>query len=347
MKIRVTIGIVISVVFLYLAFRQVNVHEMVAALKGADYIWLMPALLFLFASLLLRAIRWGYFVEPLKQVKLHPLFSAMMIGYAANNVFPLRLGEFLRAYAIAKTEGISKSSAFATVIVERLIDVLSLLLILAVTILLFSSRPSVTNNEEIIFIKNSGYIIFALTLSIIVLMVFLMEKTESTITVFQFLLPDKLFNIVQKIIRSFLQGFIVFKKSEHYLSILILSISLWVLYAGILYVIFFAFNFQTKYNINVLASLVVLVTVSIGIMIPSSPGYVGTYHFFCMKSLSLFGVPESEALSFAIISHVLSSIPLTLVGLIYFWKENLHFSDAVTEKHLVEHEIEDQKRPGS
>ncbi len=57
-------------------------------------------------------------------------------------------------------------------------------------------------------------------------------------------------------------------------------------------------------------------------MIPSSPGFVGTYHWFCMKSLSLFGIPESEALSFAVISHALNTIPFTIVGLLYFWKEN-------------------------
>ncbi|MFQ5823046.1 MAG: lysylphosphatidylglycerol synthase transmembrane domain-containing protein [bacterium] len=344
MKRRVTLGIVISIIFIYLAFRKVDYHEMVAALKSAEYIWLLPALIFLFASLLLRAIRWRYFVQPIKQIKLHPLFSAMMIGYAANNVFPLRLGEFLRAYALGKSEGISKSSAFATVIVERLLDVLSLLAILALTILFYYRQANIKNNEEIIFIQNSGYIIFALTVSIIVLMVFLMEKTESTIRVFQFFLPTKIFIIVEKIIRSFLQGFTVFKKSEHFLSIFILSISLWIIYAGILYVSFIAFNFNTKYDLNVLASLVVLVTVSIGIMIPSSPAYVGTYHYFCMKSLSLFNVPASEALSFAIISHFLSNIPLTLVGLIYFWKENLHFSDVVVEKGIIEHEIKKEEK---
>jgi uncharacterized protein (TIRG00374 family) len=342
-KIRVTIGIVFSVVFLYLAFRQVNVQEMLAALKGANYLWLAPAVLFLFASLILRAIRWGYFVEPLKKVKFHSLFSAMMIGYAANNVLPLRLGEFMRAYAIGKSQRISKSSAFATVIVERLIDVLSLLLILAVTILLFSKQQSISNNNDIVLIKNSGYIIFGLTISVIFTMVLLMERTETTIRILQRLLPERIFNIVQKIIRSFLQGFTVFKRSEHYLSIFLLSIMLWILYAGILYVSFFAFDFHTISDINVLASLVVLVTVSIGIMIPSSPGYVGTYHYFCMQSLSLFNVPQSDALSFAIITHLLSNIPLTVVGLIYFWKENVHFADALAEKELVEHELEEEK----
>ena len=78
-------------------------------------------------------------------------------------------------------------------------------------------------------------------------------------------------------------------------------------------------------------------------MIPSSPGFVGTYHWFCMKSLALFGVPESAALSYAVISHALNTIPFTIIGLIYFWRENLHFSDAMKQKEEVEPEIDEEK----
>ncbi|MFQ5754081.1 MAG: lysylphosphatidylglycerol synthase transmembrane domain-containing protein, partial [bacterium] len=154
MKRKVIIGIAISAIFFYLAFREVNLQEMLTALKNANYIWLLPAFAFMLFSHWVRAVRWRYFLEPIQDVKIHPLFSALIIGYAANNIFPLRLGEFLRAVAIGKTQQISKSSAFATVIVERLIDLLSLLVLLSTTVLFFP-LPEV--------IKNSGYIIFFLT----------------------------------------------------------------------------------------------------------------------------------------------------------------------------------------
>ena len=80
-------------------------------------------------------------------------------------------------------------------------------------------------------------------------------------------------------------------------------------------------------------------------MIPSSPGFVGTYHWFCMQSLALYGVPDSQALSFAVVSHALNTLPFTVIGLLYFWKENLRLSDAVVEKETIEHEIE--KTPAS
>lgn len=331
MKLKVLLGILISVIFVYLSFRDVNFQEMLAALKGANYLWLLPAFFFMLISHWLRAVRWRYFLQPIKEIQRHSCFSALMIGYAANNILPLRLGEFLRAFAIGKSQNIPKSSAFATIIVERLIDLLSLLVLLASTVL-FYPLPEM--------IKNSGYLIFALTVSAMVFLVFLMEKTDATINLLQKILPAKLFQFAQKVVRAFLQGFLVFKKSEHYFRIALYSVLVWALYAAVVYVSFFAFKLNEEYHLTMFSSLVVLVIVTIGIMIPSSPGFVGTYHWFCMQSLALYGVSQSKALSFAVISHAMNTIPYTIIGLVYFWKENLHFSDAVAEKQLVEHEME-------
>jgi uncharacterized protein (TIRG00374 family) len=327
LKLKVVIGIVISAVFIYLTFRQVDLGEMFTAIKSANYLWLIPGLALMFLSHAIRAYRWRLFLEPIQVIKFHPLFSAVMVGYASNNIFPLRLGEFLRAFAIGRSQGISKTSAFATIIVERLIDLLSLLVLLAATVLFYPLPDD---------IKKFGYLVFAVTASIITLLVLLMQKTEATIRVLQFVLPNKLFHMIHGMVRSFLSGFVVFKKAEHYLRILISSILIWGLYAAVVYTTFFAFDLPQRYDLSIFSSVVVLVIVSIGIMIPSSPGFVGTYHWFCMKSLALYGIPESEALSYAVISHALNTVPFTVVGLLYFWKENLHFSDALAEKEMVE-----------
>jgi len=260
-------------------------------------------------------------MSPIKDCHVHPLFSALMVGYAANNLLPLRLGEFLRAYAVAKSQTISKTSAFATVIVERLLDLMSLLLFLGLTVLLFPLPPEV---------KTAGYAVAGLTFFLIVFVVFLMAKTDATMGLVRKLLPQKIFKVVDKLMRSFLDGFEVFRKSEHYLLVAVTSVAIWLLYAAVVYLAFFAFDFQGHYDIGVYASLVVLVIISVGITIPSSPGFVGTYHWFCMLGLSLFGVPKGEALSFAIVSHAINVVPFTIIGLAYFWRENLSLSVAVS-----------------
>lgn len=132
--------------------------------------------------------------------------------------------------------------------------------------------------------------------------------------------------------RSFLKGFEVLRKSDHYGMIILQSILLWLLYAGMVYVTFFVFELQPAGDSLMIASLVLLVMVSIGIMIPASPGFVGTYHYFCIQGLALFGINANEASSFAIILHLSNYIPMTLAGLVYFWKENLHFTDALAVK---------------
>ncbi|MGH7450949.1 MAG: lysylphosphatidylglycerol synthase transmembrane domain-containing protein, partial [bacterium] len=128
MRKRFILGLLVSAVFIYLAFRKIEFLQMWQALQQANYLWLFPAVGFMFISLWLRAMRWGYFMEPIKPgIGLHKLFASMMIGYYGNNVFPLRAGEVLRAYAIGKSTGVSRMAAFATIFVERLIDVLALL----------------------------------------------------------------------------------------------------------------------------------------------------------------------------------------------------------------------------
>ncbi len=333
MKKHFVIGLLISAVFLYLAARNVDFPEVAAALSRANYWWLIPGVAFMFISLIIRAYRWHFFMEPIKNVPLRPLFSAMMIGYMANNVFPLRLGEVMRALAIGRSAQISRASAFATIIVERIIDILSLLVILGFTVFFHKFPPE---------IKQAGLIIFFGALGIIGFIVLLMEKTEATLRWVKKLsgfLPKRAQEFVQHLLRSFLAGFEIFRHTHHYFSIIVQSIVLWVLYAGIIYVTFFAFNIKLENDAIIVASLVILVMISIGIMIPSSPGFVGTYHYLAMQGLALFGVPESDALSFAIVLHISNYIPITLVGMYYFWKENLHFRDALQQSSEVEVEL--------
>lgn len=326
MKKQVLIGLLISAVFLYLAFKNVDVPEMLDALEKANYWWLLPGIVMMFISLYIRAYRWQYFLLAIAKVPIKKLFSAMMIGYMANNVLPLRIGEIMRALAIGNSAKISRTSAFATILVERIIDVISLLMILGFTVFFHDFPPN---------IKNAGLVIFAGSILLVVFIVLLMEKTDKTIRVVWWLgspLPRKFRKSINKNLRKFLGGFEIFRQTHHYPSIIIQSILLWVLYAGIIYVTFFAFDLETEGSSKMIVSLVILVMISIGIMIPSSPGFIGTYHYLCQQGLALFGVAETDALSFAIVLHISNYIPMTLVGFYYFWKENMHFSEALAEK---------------
>lgn len=127
MKWKLWLGIGISVLFLFLAFRKVNLHELKKALESANYIYLIPAILLTILSLWIRAFRWQYILQPVREIRVSSLFSATMIGFMANNLLPVRLGEFVRAYTIGEKERISKSSSLATIVVERIFDGITIL----------------------------------------------------------------------------------------------------------------------------------------------------------------------------------------------------------------------------
>lgn len=326
---RLLLGLVISALCIYLGFRNVEFGNMLKALQTANYWWLAPAVAFMFLSLWLRAVRWRYFMDPIKKVETSKLFSAMMIGYMGNNVFPLRLGEIMRAYAIGRSAQVSRAASFATIIVERIIDLLSLLAILALTIF-FHTFP--------IWIEKTGWLIFAGSLGLVVFIIFLMEKTDATLRVVDFFLrplPSRISESARRILRSFLEGFAVLKRAEHYWTITWQSIVMWLFYAAIVYVTLVAFRLDSTYELPWITSLVVLVMVSIGIMIPSSPGYVGTYHLLCIQALSFFGVPNDESAGFAVVLHVVNFIPITIVGLLYFWSENLRIKDVTADVDIA------------
>jgi uncharacterized protein (TIRG00374 family) len=348
LKIKVTIGIVISAVFIYLTFRQVDLQEMAAAFQHGRHFWLIPAFLVMLASHWLRALRWQFIMNPFKKLSLSSLFSALMIGYATNNVFPLRMGELIRAYAIGKSQKVSKSAAFATIVVERFILDLTALLIILGTTLAFSPVQLPFHED----IKKGGYIILAVVLVMLCIIFFIMEQTGPALRIIRRLMPEKIYHFIEHTLLSFVEGCLVFKKSDHYIGIVISTLAIWALYIFSLVVTFKIFDFAGKYDLTVWHADIILVIVTFAIMLPSSPGAIGTFHYLCTKVLEYYGIPNEEAVAFAVVSHALNILPFTLIGLIYFWKENLHFSEVLAQKADVESESEsdfiaEQSRPAN
>ena len=268
MRIKFSLGLVISAVFIFLAFRGIDYKLMLGALQHANYWWLLPSILAMFASHWLRAVRWRYFMEPIKRVDTPTLFAATMIGYYGNNVFPLRAGEVLRAYSIGKAAGVSRMASFATIIVERLIDIFSLLLLLALSVG-FHDYPN--------WIEKGAWLLFFLTSAGTIFMVFLMQRTLQTLRLverFTTPLPQRVREMVQKLLRSFLDGFGIFQKSEHFWTIAWQSVVIWLFYAATIYFTLEAFGLNDKFYLPLGASFIILVMISLGIMVPAAPGYV-------------------------------------------------------------------------
>ncbi len=324
-KLKIGLGLLISVGFLLLAFRQLDFDQMKHAFAMANYWLLLPALVILFVSHWLRAVRWQILLRPMQAIPNGTLFSALLIGYAANDILPAHLGELIRAYLVGRKRNLPASSALATIVVERIIDVLTLVFLMALTLVIYPF-PN--------WVKKSGYIMFALAVMLLVFLILMKAYTAATMKFIQRALkpfPQKITTKVEQLSRSFLDGLKLMPRWWHYLLILVLSLLIWLCYWGVLYLNFYTFNLVADYSLTPLAGLVLLVITTISVVVPSSPGYVGTYHWLCQVSLELFDVPRAIGLSYAIVVHAINFFPVFLVGFFLAWKEGIKLS-----KHNVD-----------
>jgi len=311
------IGLTVGALFLYLAFRKVDFGQMWDSLREANYWYLLPALLVIFLSHYLRALRWRFFLDPVKRMDTRTLFSSLLIGYGANAVTPAHLGEFLRAYVLSRKRHISMGSVFATIVIERIVDVFSLLALMLLVIFIHPFPD---------WVVSSGYIMFAGTLGLFFLMVFLKKSVSTADSVLHMLLkpfPERFRDRMKGLIERFRAGIVPLRRWHDYVTVVVLSAAIWACYGLVFYMGLLAFDFISTYHLAWYTSLVLLVITTISVVVPSSPGYVGPYHYLCQVSLAMFGVPLGPALSYAAVLHAINVLPLLVVGLLLASYEGL------------------------
>ena len=325
---KYTLSAVLTVAFLYLAFRGTDFAKLYASMRDANYWWMLLTFALLILSHLIRSWRWRYLLEPMKaNISLRSLFSGVMVGYMLNNVLP-RAGEIARPYTIGKLESIPKSSAFGTIVVERIMDVVSFLTLVAAIPLVYDGPL----RESFPWLKEAGIIISSGTAAILLLLIALMMRRDWTDTLLRLittLLPAKLARRADRIVHSFLDGFLFLKRPGNFLIILVLSVLIWLLYILMTYVAFFAFHLQDRLGLR--AAIVVQAISSIGVAVPT-PGATGSYHAFTSQSLSrLFSIDSTVALSYATVTHAVGFVGVTLIGLYYFLRDHITVSEAMAQ----------------
>lgn len=353
MKRRIAIGIFLSLLFIYLSFwkpdfsglfhgtaglftalfgqTRIDLEQVGQALAQAHYLYLLGGVTLLILSLFFRAQRWVILLRPVKPgIRYWSVYAAMNTGYMINNVLPLRMGEIFRAYFLGRVEDFSKSSALATIVVERLIDTLAALVLLSVT-LFFFPFPG--------WIRDGLFYIGGAVVVLILFLVGLLVNTEWTLKILGKLLkplPRKWSEVILKTVDSFSGGLEILRSSHQYLAILMHTVILQSSYIASVYLTLLGFDFVSPLYPAIaanpfLASVVLLVIITVGIGVPSAPGAVGTFHGIVAFGVGLFGVASAPAMSFAIVLHLANWVPLTLLGLICFWSMNFSFSEIKTQ----------------
>jgi uncharacterized protein (TIRG00374 family) len=343
-KARFWIGILISIVALAFAFRQVDFHEVWAALTGVNYWLLVLSLVPLVLFLVLRAFRWRLLFYPRRGLRILNLLVVINIGYLLSNIFPARLGDVARAYLIGDTEEVSRTTAFSTIVAERVLDVLcavsGFLLVLP-----FAPLPG--------WMIRSGLTVGVVALVVVAALVVLVRRKEWSLRLLDRLLralhwPDRetmtLFwqrlssrtrlrflarlpwadrSRLESMASSLIDGFSGITTLRLGPPLLLWSILIWGVISVFYWIVLQAFDPGQP----LVAGLAVASITALGMTIPSSPGYIGVFEFLTRETMVLFGMGPGLALSYALVAHAIVYVTLTLLGLVSLVQQNLSYAE--------------------
>jgi uncharacterized protein (TIRG00374 family) len=338
--INLLIGLAIISLSLFYAFRGVKIAELGDALLAARYIYLVPAIALVLLSYLFRAMRWRYLIRSIKDVKTSRLFSPLMVGFMAN-MLPARAGEFVRAYLLSRKEQISFSASFATIFIERLFDLIIVLLMLVSVLLfmpeVFISGDAAGGDQLLDKVKIFGLVSFILCLFIFIFSVLLQFKKDLALRIIGFFVrpfPQKWGEKISGLVSSFSEGLQIIRDRRGFFAAVSLSFIIWGLFIFTYYPLYLAFDIGSK--LPVISSLVVLcLTVAIFITVAPTPGFLGSYHLGCVAALhGLFGIEKAVALSYGIVAWLVGMGTTVLIGAIFAIKENISVGEIASGKEL-------------
>jgi hypothetical protein len=339
MKIKrwhVWLGIIISAVFLYLAFREVDFGQVWHYLKAANWGWVLFGLAIYFVGVYLRSLRWQLLLNPVKRLPVKRLFPVVCIGYMGNNVYPARAGEVLRSILLKQKDNVDISASLATIVVERLFDAITILGLVLLNLGQFSQRVGL---EWVSRVAVIGSLVFGLILLVFLAMVFFPTQTEAFFGWFiNHLLPAKARPLAKNIISKFILGLGALKSPFVALKVLLLSCLIWLAEAGLYWGVMRALNL----NLSFIQLLLVEGVVNLVLLIPAAPGGLGTFDAACKAMLELFGASSDLALGYALLLRVALWLPITVLGAILFFREGFSLS---TDLNALQNKYKAQEAP--
>jgi uncharacterized protein (TIRG00374 family) len=311
-KLQFLAGLAISALALYFVLHDVHWSSVRDALKDADYGLVGLAAVLLVVTIAMRAVRWRRLFHPPLTLPLWQVFGSMNVGYFINNVLPLQMGDLGRAYLVSELASVSTTRSFSTVVVERILDVLTLLLLL-LFIAPFVPVPGWARAPAITLAAG-----FSLLAVILIGLSLKRERALASVRRLLRLAPAPSRAKLEQMAGSALQGFSVLAKPQRAAALLAYSLLCWLTVGLVVYLGMLAFELGEGFG----AALLVLVATSFGFFVPSSPGSFGVYHAIVIGTLtSVFHVDKSLAVSYALVIHAVFYLPPMLLGPLFLWTE--------------------------
>jgi uncharacterized protein (TIRG00374 family) len=321
-------GAVLAVVLLFFFFRGVDWTALGTALREARLLPLLGLVVATLAVYSARAWRWGDLLRPLGGVPYPDLFSATMVGFASGLLIP-RAGELVRPWLVSRRHAISTSAGFATIILERLLDLIAVLLLFAVYLFVLPAPAAQVEGRLTELLKLGGAVTAAIALGVLGLLLALHANATRVIGALEKLLaraPRWLAEPFGKVLGAFSSGLAVLRAPLPLLSkIGAQSLVIWLLIALGFHLNHMAFGIELPFHANFL----LIAFLVVGVAIPT-PGMVGGFHAFYLLALSeVFGVAKPVAAAAAVAAHALSNLPVLVLGLVLLGREGLSLGKVV------------------
>jgi uncharacterized protein (TIRG00374 family) len=324
------LGVLISIVFIWLSLRGLRLNDFWETVQKANYIWLIPGIGVYFVAVWVRAWRWHYLLGPVKKIPTKTMFPITTIGYMGNNIYPARAGEVLRAVILKRKENVPVSASLATIIVERIFDGVVMLAFVFVNLpelAKLTGASGFVGNIQQVAVIGTGVFLGALLIFLLAAM-FPQVTAKIGTWVIEHLMPKRLHESTTGVMHKFLDGLASLRSPFNVLMVFFTSVIIWLLETGKYWFVMHAFSF----NVSFFALMLMNGIVNLATTIPSAPGYIGTFDAPGIAVLSAYGIDHATAAGYTLTLHVALWLPITLLGAYFMTREGLKWSDSLREE---------------
>ena len=331
------IGFGVSALLLALFFLTGDLGRMLDAMAGANYVYVAPAVGTYLVSVLFRTLRWQWLLRHLRHVGVVRLYPVVVVGYMANNLLPMRMGELVRSYYLGEREGISKTSALVTIFIERLLDALTLLLFISAIALFvpvsgLAKAFSGSHGATWLLVGTTLVVLFVSAFGMLLLMALRPSKAGALARALIRPFPQGLEVRLGHMIDLVLDGLAALRSPRILALLFLLSVPIWLLEAGLFFLIGLSFGLDNVYDDLIeMAVAMVLVTAiaNIGSSIPLAPGGLGLFEWVARETLVLLPlamVDVAVATAYVAVVHSSLLLPMIVLGQVFLWSQHVSLS---------------------
>ena len=319
--VRTVAVLTLAVVLMAFFLRDADLERVAAAVAGARWDLLAVALGVTCATYVVRVIRWRWLLRPLGKVRFRVALRATVMGFAASALLPGRVGELLRPYVLARREGLSATAALATIVIERLLDLIALMALLGAAVL--SESPGTDAGAGLLGAVRSGAAVAALAAVTGLGAAFLAaghaDRVTDAVDRMHAFLPARLSGALTRIASRFVEGFGVLRDYRVLAAAFGWSLVHWAMVAFVLWLVTVAFDIPLPAS----GAFVLMMLTVFGVAVPTPAG-VGSYHAAYQAGATLlYGAPATAAVAAALVLHAMSFLPVIVVGVIFMTQEGV------------------------